>query len=316
MTVVDLDRRTYDIVTFGIAAVDDIVELREFPLANTKAPITSIERLPGGQSSTALVAAARQGLRCAYAGMLGHNELSDFTRKVLERENINLVSEIRYPNARPCYSIILLDHSNGERTILYFSDSENVIRNADISETLIADSRILLVDQVGPEGTLRACQLARDHGTQVIADFERVNHPQLLESLQFVDHLILPLRLVRDLTGCNDAEAALRALAKTKRACTAATDGSSGCWFIADHEEVQHQPAFDVEVVDTTGCGDVFHGAYAAAIIQGYSIADSMRRASAAAALSATRRGGQAGIPDLAAIDELLTNSSNVQGWK
>lgn len=313
MNAVDLNCRTYDIVSFGIAAVDDIVQLDKFPTPNSKTPVTWIERQPGGQSCTALVAAARQGLRCAYAGILGDNELSDFTRNVLEKEHVDLPSVIRSPDARPFYSIILLDQSNGERTILYFADGVHGVGCDDISETLIANSRILLVDQLGPEGTLRACQLGRMHGTQVIADFERINHPQLREAMNFVDHLILPLRLVRELTGCDAPEAAVRELGKTRRACTAATDGSSGCWFIADDGEVLHQPAFKVNVIDTTGCGDVFHGAYAAAIIQGHPLAAAIRRASAAAALSATRRGGQPGIPDVAGINQLLANSSEVQ---
>jgi sugar/nucleoside kinase (ribokinase family) len=301
--------RSYDVVSFGIAAVDDLVELAEFPRPDTKTPITRIERQPGGQGSTALVAAARQGMKCAYAGLLGRNELSDFTRRVFEREHIDLVSSNRYPEAKPFYSIILVDRSNGERTILYSGAGVRGIGREDVSEDLIADSRVLLVDQLGTEGTLHACRLARKTGTQVIADFERVDD-NLREAMGLTGHLILPLRLARELTGCDGAEEAVRALGRTDRACTAATDGSRGCWFMVGDGKVVHQAAYKVDVVDTTGCGDAFHGAYAAALVKGKTAAEAMRYAAAAAALCATQYGGQGGIPDGAAVERFLAERS------
>jgi sugar/nucleoside kinase (ribokinase family) len=69
---------------------------------------------------------------------------------------------------------------------------------------------------------------------------------------------------------------------------------------------VAHQPAFPVAVVDTTGCGDVFHGAYAAGLVRGLGVMERVRLAAAAAALKATRPGGQAGAPTLAEVEQFL----------
>jgi sugar/nucleoside kinase (ribokinase family) len=303
--------RTYDLVGFGIAAVDDVVQLAEFPEPDTKVPITLIERHGGGQCTTALVAAARQGLKCAYAGLLGRNELSEFTRTVLQREHIEIVSPIRYPDAKPYYSIILLDRSTGERTILYSGEGVRGRDPEDISEDLIADSRALLVDQLGPAGTLHACNLARKWGTQVIGDFERADDERLREAMLCTGHLIIPMRLAREVTGCGDPKEAVSKLAQPGRACTAATDGSRGCWFITGQGGVVHQPCFPVDVVDTTGCGDVFHGAYAAAMVREMIPDQAIRYAAAAAALSATQRGAQRGIPDRAGVERLLANTSS-----
>jgi sulfofructose kinase len=308
MGVETLQGRTYDLVGFGIMAVDDLVQLAKFPEPDTKVPITLIERHAGGQCGTALVAAARQGLRCAFAGLLGDNQLSDFTRTALEREHVEIVSGIRFPDARPYYSIILLDSSTGERTILYSGNGLRSPDPSDISEELIGNSRALLVDQLGPAGTLHACKLARKRGSQIIADFERVDEAQLLEALPYVDHLIIPLRLARDLTGCTDPREAVNELARSGRACTAATDGSRGCWFKAGKGDVVHQPSFPVEVVDTTGCGDVFHGAYAAAIVRGMLPDKAIQYAAAVAALKATHRRGQVGIPGRMAVEKFLAD--------
>ena len=95
MSVEAMQGRTYDLVGFGIAAVDDLVQLAKFPEPDTKVPISLMERHGGGQCTTALVAAARQGLKCTYAGLLGRNELSDFTRAALQRERVEI--SIRNP---------------------------------------------------------------------------------------------------------------------------------------------------------------------------------------------------------------------------
>lgn len=73
-----------------------------------------------------------------------------------------------------------------------------------------------------------------------------------------------------------------------------------------DDRVCRHQPAFPVEVIDTTGCGDVFHGAYAAALAWGDSLPKRVVLASATAAIKATRRGGQTGIPHLAEVKRLI----------
>jgi sugar/nucleoside kinase (ribokinase family) len=165
----------------------------------------------------------------------------------------------------------------------------------------------LFVDHLGPEGTAHACKIARTFGIPVIADIESVNESGVRDVMVMIDHLIIPLRLGLEITGCDDPETLVVTLAQ-RRACTAVTDGANGCWFIEGGGDlhVQYQPAFPVEAIDTTGCGDVFHGAYAAGLLTGMSIADSIRFAAAAAALKATQPGGQLGIPDRPTVDAFL----------
>ena len=89
----------------------------------------------------------------------------------------------------------------------------------------------------------------------------------------------------------------------------ASTWGNSPRAFRPDPRTPRHQPAYRVEVVDTTGCGDVFHGAYAAGLAQGVGTAERVRLATATAALKATRHGGQAGIPSRAAVEAFLAQA-------
>jgi sulfofructose kinase len=107
-------------------------------------------------------------------------------------------------------------------------------------------------------------------------------------------------------SGCQDPAAAAQALWGPGRQAIVVTCGAEGCWVTGDGGPAWHQPAFSVPVIDTTGCGDVFHGAYAAALARGLNLEQRVRIASAAAALKATRRGAQAGCPTWQEVEEFL----------
>ncbi len=94
-------------------------------------------------------------------------------------------------------------------------------------------------------------------------------------------------------------------------ACCVVTAGDQGCWYSEWGAEIRHQPAFPVDVVDTTGCGDVFHGVYAACLAAGLSVSEAVRTASAAAALKATHPGGRSGIPTLDEIRRFVSARAN-----
>src|SRR5207302_9212365 len=114
-----------------------------------------------------------------------------------------------------------------------------------------------------------------------------------------------PWAFAKRLPGCADPDTAVTKLWRADRQAAVVTGGEHGCWFVdaTDPGTPRHQPAYRVDVVDTTGCGDVFHGAYAAGLALGLGIAERVRLAAATAALKATRHGGQAGVPTRAAVE-------------
>ena len=171
---------------------------------------------------------------------------------------------------------------------------------------------MLFVDHVGLEAMTRAARLARDSGIPVVGDFDRRFEAPFDELLALVDHLVVPLAFALGITGAADAAAAVLGLWNDGRSAVVATDGAAGSWY-ASRElpgRVVHQPAFRVEPVDTNGCGDVFHGCYAALLCEGASVARRVRFAAAAAAMKATRRGGQQGIPSREEADGFLEERS------
>lgn len=301
--------KQFDLYAMGITAVDEIVELPGYPASGSKMPVVRTSRQCGGICTTALVTAARLGLRCMFGGLLGRNELSDFVRGTLEREGIATPEAVPYPDARPYHSTILVEQASGERTILFSNEGVVEPVPADIRADLLLGSRAFFADWLGPAATLQACRLAKAHGIPIIADMEHVLCDDVRAIIELTDHLIVPLNLAAEITGTDQPEAALKGLARAGRALTAVTGGTRGCWYVEGAGAMRHQPAFEVRVVDTTGCGDVFHGAYAAAHCWGYPASRAIRFASATAALKATRSGGQAGIPDRQAVEKFLAQN-------
>ena len=297
-----------DVLGLGAVAVDDILFLKEFPRPDTKTAVLRRERHPGGLAGTALVAARRMGRSCSYAGCLGEDALSLFILEKLEAEGISVDHVVRRPGTQPFYSTILVDTARLTRTILF--DSSGVV-GADPSgpsADYLRSCRVLLVDHAGMQGMVRAARIARAAGIPIVADFERRGEPLQEEIVSLSDHLVLPLDYALERTGAADAASSVRALWDKDRAAVVVTGGAQGAWYASREEpdRVCHQPAFRVSVVDTNGCGDVFHGAYAAALCEAMSMAERVRFASAVAALKATQPGGQQGIPTRAATDMFL----------
>ena len=296
---------TYDILGLGIATIDELIYVAHYPPPNTKVSALRRERQCGGLTMTALVAAARLGVRCAYAGQLGEDEQSRMVLAAMQHEGIDTSHIVRMDEARPVISTIIV--GNGTRNIFPHHTAVEGAHDTLPAESVIRACKVLFIDHVGIPGHLRAARIAHAAGIPIVSDIENDQHPQTHQLLALVNHLIVSEDFATHLTQSQDPAQAVRRLYSPTRALAAVTCGAQGCWFQVDEASgVQYQPAFEVNVVDTTGCGDVFHGAYAAALAQGMVASQRIRFASAAAALKATQRGGQAGAPTRHAVEMFL----------
>jgi sugar/nucleoside kinase (ribokinase family) len=297
-----------DVLGIGIAAVDDILRVPHLPEPDGKVRVLSSERACGGLTATALVAAARLGVSAAYAGVLGDDDASDFVARSLQAEGIDLSAVVRFPGAGPGRSVIAVDAA-GRRVV--YSDSSRTLVAAQLPPPpdVVRASRVLLVDHVRVPAAVRAARVAREARIPVVGDLERADHPRFPDLLALVDHLVVPLAFGRAVTGATDPIDVLSALRAPGRT-TVLTVGVDGAWHLGPEPgaEPGHRPAFVVDAIDTTGCGDAFHGAYAAGLVLGLDLAGRVRLASAVAALTATRMGGQAGLPDRVTVEAFLAS--------
>jgi sugar/nucleoside kinase (ribokinase family) len=301
-----LETAACDILGLGCVAVDDLLYVAAYPPADAKVPVRRRERGCGGLAATALVAAARLGARCAYAGTLGEDELSRFVLERLGEEGVSVEWVRRRAGAGPIYSLVVVDEATGTRTIFYDLEGVCGAEPEWPDAAAVRSARALFIDHFGVEGMAWAVRVARAAGVPVVADFERGEMPGFADLLALVDHLIVSSEFAAWATGAGSPSEATARLWNAGRRVVVVTCGAEGAWYADGPGPARHQPAFRVAAVDTTGCGDVFHGAYAAALVRGLGVAERVRFAAAAAALKATRRGGQAGAPTLEQVEAFL----------
>jgi sugar/nucleoside kinase (ribokinase family) len=296
----------WDLLGCGAVAVDDLLYVERFPEPDTKVPVRSEQRQGGGLTATAMVAAARLGSRVAFMAVLSDNELSRFSVQELEREGVDCSPIIYREGARPYHSRVVVDLASGGRTIIYSAAGVTFPEASDFPEELLGSCRVLFLDQCAGAAVPRATDFARARGIPIVSDIERIFGPATEALLERADHLIIGVGLGRQVTGREDPQEIAAALAHPGRACCAVTAGAQGCWYSEYGGPVRHFPAFRVPVVDTTGCGDVFHGAYAASVARGEGVGCAIQIATATAGLKAALPGGRAGIPDRAAVERFL----------
>ena len=300
----------YDILGLGCTAVDELLFVDAFPSADGKARVQRRERHCGGLTATALIAAARLGGKCAFAGVLGEDEQSRFVLECFKRENVRINQVVRRADARPIQSTVVVDERRKTRAIFF---DTNHVWGADPNaptERVIRSTRVLLVDNFGIKGMIRAAGIARSAGIPVVADFESDDQPGFAKLLGLVDHLILSEGFARKLTGAQHPAQSARALWARSRQVVIVTCGEKGCYYLASRDETpKSMPAFKIKALNTTGCGDVFHGAYALALARKLELKERIRFASAAAACKATQQGGEDGFPTTEAVNILLGQS-------
>lgn len=278
----------FDILGIGCCAVDEILHVPSWPAADGKLQGTGRHRRLGGMTGAGLIAAGRLGARCAYAGCLGMDAASEFAASNLAREGIDVSHAPRLPEAVVIQSTIIIGDDSGSRNIFFTVEGRIGAHALLPAEEVIRNSKVLFIDHHGMEGNLRAVRIARANGIPIVADLEDESHPLFREVLEAVDHLVMCEEMAQRLTGFADPSRAARALWRESRQAVIVTCGASGCWCLtAAGAEPRHYPAYAVRAVDTSGCGDVFHGGYAVALAQGKPAPERIRFASAAAAVKA-----------------------------
>lgn len=300
----------WDVLGIGTAAVDDLLLVERFPQPDSKVDILESYRQGGGQTATAMAAAARQSARAAFCCRLGFDDLSLFTITELEKEGVDCSPCLQDATGNPYHSIIIVAKRECTRTILH--SGGNISPPPDIiTAELIAQTKVLFIDDNAGYAGIKAAGIARSLGIPVIADVEPNPPAEAAELMALVDHLVIGRELATTFSG-RDYEADMATtLCGTERACCVVTTGENGCWYSERGKPAVHVAGFHVQVLDTTGCGDVFHGVYAATIARGEDIASAVLLANASAAMKATRPGGRLGIPDLETVRAYINGNLN-----
>ena len=249
----------------------------------------------GGPAATAAVAAAKLGAQVDFIGRVGDDDTGNSLLAELESLGVNTRYTRRYAGAKSSQSAIMVD-AQGERIIVNYPSPDLLHDAGWLNEIDFSQWDVVLADVRWHEGAREAFTLARQAGVMTVLDGD-VTPQDISELVALSDHAAFSEPGLARLTGITDPVAGLKKSKTLTNGHVYVTRGSEGCDWIKNNA-LQHQSGFKVDVVDTTGAGDVFHGALAFSLAGGDAPEDAVRFASGVAALKCTRPGGRAGIPD------------------
>jgi len=285
----------FDVVGVGLNATDTLILVSHFPAYAGKVTFDEEILSPGGQVASALVTCARLGLRVKYIGTVGDDERGRIQMESLLASGIDLDDvEVRAgcPNQT---AYILIDRSTGERTVLWRRDDCLRLAPGSITSEKIAQARLLHIDAHDTSAVARAAEIARRHSIPVTVDVDTIYHG-FDAVLPNVTHLVASSEFPAQWTSERDPFKALEMIQEEYRIPVAAmTLGAHGA-LARENGRFVYSPAFVVNCVDTTGAGDVFHGAFCYAVLQNMPLGETLEFSNAMAALNCTALGARGGI--------------------
>ncbi|MDZ7704550.1 MAG: PfkB family carbohydrate kinase [Trueperaceae bacterium] len=295
------------VLAAGLSCLDHLWQVDRFPPTHSRTHASNYHTQGGGPAATAAVTVARLGGEVELWALHGDDEGGRILSRELQHYGVD-ISQLRVCNGGKTFVSAVLVDPQGERYIFPYrgelcDDAEgwNVDR--------IANADAVLVDARHPQMNRLVLETARAANVPTVGDFSNTRHWELTK---LVDYLIVSEECAREVAGdvtgdvgVDDLDAALAALRQFDDQLVGVTLGEQG--FVFNHAgQTRHIPALPIrDVVDTTGAGDVFHGAYAYAVASGRTPDDCGLFASVTAA-RACLGVGRSTIPTAAEVAHLL----------
>lgn len=291
------------IACVGHCAIDHVFQIDSFPERATKTPAHRYESMGGGMAANAALACARLGARVRFVGAVGPDDAGRMVRDQLAAEGIDLTHLQRVPGTHTSASAIIVNR-HGERHI--FNHRGNALANAQLPDDAVFEGcDAVLADPRWPAGARAALLWARSHDRLSVFDADVAPQQDLAALVPLARWVVFSEPGLAAWSGPVAQEEALLRAIYLGASCAAVTLGAKGVVLVADGQ-LHRVSAFAIHAVDTTGAGDVFHGALTLALARGMQPGDACAYASAAAALKCTRADGIRGAPTAQALNAFL----------
>jgi sugar/nucleoside kinase (ribokinase family) len=299
------------ILCTGIAVLDEIFRVDEFPPADGKAPASEYVAVGGGCAANAAIAIARLGGRASFAGPLGgpagREPASDRILAGLIQDGVDCGGCVRVDGVASAISAILVN-ARGERTIATYRDHRLDAVSPRDPDALAAAADAVLADNRFPNFAQPICRAALRRGVPVVLDADKPAQPDD-PLFAACSHVVFSAEGLRATMQTGDLAVGLRRFGERTNAFLAVTNGAAPVLWRDETDRIRELPVFGVSAVDTLAAGDVFHGAFTLALVEGREVAPALRFAAAAAGIKCARFGGSAVAPTRAEVDALLTAS-------
>ncbi len=297
-----------EIICLGRCTVDIMNLVDHFPSGDDLIRVIDSSLQGGGPIATAAAAAARLGASVAVVDCIGDDWRGDLIREQFELQHVSTRLLQVLPGKTSTQSVLLVEAGSGRRAIINAHGDTPDPQYSNGLLFALDHCRILHITGTYPETVRMAISRAKPHGVKISFDGGAgLFREEDRAILQHVDWLICARDYAEKLTGHTAPQQMLAGMAGWGAEICGITFGEEGSWFRDEQGAVFHQPAFPVEpVVDTTGCGDSFHGAFLFARLKGYSAQKAAQLAAAVAAINARTLGGRAGLPDLETTEKFI----------
>jgi len=281
----------------GQCSFDYLAMVDQYPSVDTKKEVLSWHEQGGGPVATALITLCRLGISTRFYGVIGDDATGDKIRDSLVNEGVDVSGLVTRKDSLSQVAFIAIERDGGSRTIFWKRPSGNPLLPDEVGPSCLSECSFLLLDGLMEEVSLFAAARAKAAHVPVMVDAGRLR-PGMMELIRSCDYVVGSEEFARDLGWELTPEMLSLERRKLGIPILTITLGPKGS-ITASENELFHVPAFGVKAVDSTGAGDVFHGAYIYGAIKGWPLRDTVIFASAVAALQCTQIGGRSGIPSL-----------------
>lgn len=299
----------YDVVGVGQCCVDYLGIVGSYPEVDEKCSVDNLTIQGGGPVATAIVTLSRLGASTAFIGKISDDHFGNLIKDSLTNEFVNIDHIVVEQGGMSQFAFIAIEKETGKRTIFWSKPTVALLKPDEINKDLIRAARVLHLDELMVESSLEAARCAKDADVMVVVDAGSFREGSL-ELITMADYYITSEEFAKQFYKSNSPKEAAMELLNLGARHVIVTLGDKGCLSV-NNDGYFYQPAYNVDVVDTTGCGDVFHGGFIFGLLQNWELKESIRFASATAALKCRKIGGRAAIPDLREVEEFMQNESS-----
>jgi sulfofructose kinase len=299
----DTDSMEIEVLCVGMAVYDLVFAVDTHPAPNEKRFAHHFIECGGGPAANAAVTVAKLGYAAGFAGYLGNDLYGQkhFTEFTENNVHTSLIAR----GNKPTPVSVSIVKPNGDRSLVNYKGKKQPVKPADIDFSNISP-KVVLFDGHEPLLSIFLAKQARAKGIRTILDAGSV-HIGTQELVDQVDYLICSEKFAHDFTGEKKDNLAAGKLFRYAPHVIITLGKHGLYWMTANGSD--YLPAFKTKVVDTTGAGDAFHGAFAVSLIQNKSWMESLRFSSAVAALCCTYLGGRCGIPTMEQVNHFLSTN-------
>lgn len=285
------------IVGIGACVFDTLYNIPSYPKEDTKLRATASKTAGGGPVATGLVAAQKLGVDTAYIGILSDDNGGKYLLEDFQKYGVKTDLVVIKSGHRSFASVLWLCTDTATRTCVFDKGNLPSLMLNDVQRQAIRDAELLMVDGNEMDAAIEAAKIARENGTKVLYDCGGL-YEGVEKLLSLTDIMIPSEEFALCHTGCTTAEKAAKKLYEDYGPqVVVITQGKRG-GIMYDGENTVSYPIYPAVVVDSNGSGDVFHGAFAAAVVKGFDNIKCCHFSSAVSGIKCTGVGARESTPD------------------